>query len=72
MTSTVKKRIRTMLLKKQGCKCPRCKQYYTFDFGTKNFPTLDHRIPKSKGGTDNINNLTLMCSACNLLKGNTI
>ena len=31
--------------------------------------TIDHRIPRSKGGTDHFENLWLLCGACNSLKG---
>jgi len=31
--------------------------------------TLDHKIPKSKGGTDTLDNLVLACKFCNGLKG---
>lgn len=27
--------------------------------------TIDHILPKSKGGTDDYNNLTISCIACN-------
>lgn len=32
--------------------------------------TIDHIIPSSKGGTDNMDNLTLLCHHCNYVKGN--
>lgn len=34
--------------------------------------TIDHIIPKSKGGTWDIDNLQIMCTECNVKKGNTI
>ena len=32
--------------------------------------TIDHVIPSSRGGTDHIDNLQLLCGACNSVKGN--
>ncbi len=31
--------------------------------------TIDHKIPRSKGGTDHFENLWLLCGACNSTKG---
>jgi len=31
--------------------------------------TVDHQTPRSKGGTDHIDNLQLLCGACNSMKG---
>jgi len=55
--------IREYLLEKWGRQCVYCHQ--------KNIPLqIDHIIPKSRGGSNRIDNLTLACSYCNLKKGN--
>ena len=38
------------------------------DFLFRNF-TIDHVIPQSRGGTDHLGNLQLLCGACNSMKG---
>ena len=30
---------------------------------------VDYRVPLSRGGTDHVENLQLLCGACNSLKG---
>ena len=52
------------LFGRQEGKCAGCKVLFPF----RNF-TLDHVIPKSRGGTDHQGNLQLLCGACNSLKG---
>jgi 5-methylcytosine-specific restriction endonuclease McrA len=37
----------------------------------ENTPSTDHKIPRSKGGTDAINNLWIICNKCNTLKNNS-
>ncbi len=44
--------------------CGGCKVLFPF----RNF-TIDHIIPQSRGGTDHLENLQLLCGACNSLKG---
>lgn len=44
--------------------CAGCRLMFPF----RNF-TIDHIIPQSRGGTDHIDNLQLLCGACNSLKG---
>lgn len=36
----------------------------------ENTPSTDHKIPRSCGGTDNIENLWIICNKCNTLKNN--
>ena len=45
--------------------CNGCRVVFPF----RNF-TVDHIIPRSRGGTDHPDNLQLLCAACNSLKGN--
>ena len=44
--------------------CGGCKEMFPF----RNF-TIDHVVPQSRGGTDHVDNLQLLCGACNSLKG---
>ena len=49
----------------QESKCNGCGMLFPF----RNM-TIDHIIPRSKGGTDDPDNLQLLCGACNSTKGN--
>lgn len=54
--------IREYLLEKFGRKCVYCKK--------KDIPLeVEHIIPKSKGGSSRVSNLTISCRKCNLKKG---
>ena len=44
--------------------CAGCEMHFPF----RNF-TVDHMIPRSRGGTDHLTNLQLLCGACNSVKG---
>ena len=44
--------------------CNGCEVMFPF----RNF-TVDHVIPQSRGGTDHLDNLQLLCGACNSVKG---
>jgi hypothetical protein len=55
--------IREYLLEKWGRKCTYC--------DVKNIPLqIDHIVPRSLGGSDRVDNLTLACESCNQKKGN--
>ena len=53
------------LFGRQQGKCNGCQ----YPFHYRNL-TVDHKIPQSKDGTDHIENLQLLCAACNSTKGN--
>ena len=55
---------RHTLYGKQEGHCAGCKHHFPF----RNL-TVDHIVPKSKGGTDHLDNLQLLCGACNSAKG---
>ncbi len=52
------------LFGKQEGRCNGCQEFFRF----RNL-TIDHIIPQSKNGTDHIENLQLLCHACNSTKG---
>lgn len=45
--------------------------YNNVDKQDINTPSTDHIIPKSLGGTNDIENLWIICNRCNLLKNNS-
>lgn len=55
--------VREYLLEKWARKCAYC--------GNGSLPLqVEHIVPKSRGGSDKVSNLTLACDSCNQLKGN--
>jgi 5-methylcytosine-specific restriction endonuclease McrA len=55
--------VREYLLEKWGRECAYC--------GKKEVPLqVEHIVPKSKGGSNRVSNLTLACECCNQKKGN--
>ncbi|WP_205664683.1 RNA-guided endonuclease IscB [Ammonifex thiophilus] len=57
--------VREYLLEKYGRRCAYC--------GKEDVPLeVDHVVPKSRGGTDRVSNLTLACRECNRAKGNRL
>lgn len=52
------------LFGKQEGRCAGCETAFPF----RNF-TVDHIVPRSKGGHDHFDNLQLLCNACNSQKG---
>lgn len=56
------------LISRDGDKCqfPGCKDPY--NFSNSNIRTIDHVIPRSKGGPDSMSNFALMHRVCNNIK----
>ncbi|MEM9954190.1 MAG: RNA-guided endonuclease IscB, partial [Chloroflexota bacterium] len=55
--------VREYLLEKWGRQCAYC--------GVQHVPLeIEHIVPKSRGGSNRVSNLTLACHACNQAKGN--
>lgn len=55
--------VKEYLLEKWGRKCAYC--------GKTNVPLeVEHVVPRSRGGTDRVSNLTIACTRCNQKKGN--
>ena len=55
---------RHRIMRRDGYSCVYC--------GNKKELTIDHVIPKSKGGDNSWNNLVTCCSPCNLKKGDKL
>jgi hypothetical protein len=55
---------KTAIYKRDGNKCQYC--------GATKHLTIDHIIPKSKGGGDSWINLVVACSSCNTKKGDKL
>ena len=56
-----------IILKKTGGLCAKCGKPLTLEK-----TTIDHLIPKYRGGTDELSNLIPMCKHCNKQKGSRI
>lgn len=55
---------RAMIYKRDNHTCQYC--------GSKKSLTIDHVIPKSKGGQDTWENMVVACAPCNTKKGHTL
>lgn len=55
---------RAMIYKRDGNKCQYC--------GSTRSLTIDHVIPRSKGGDDSWGNLVVACSSCNVKKSDKL
>ncbi len=67
MSGKDRKRRRKSLERKQGPYCYYCGLWFPM-----NLMTIDHVVPMSKGGTNNLNNLVLACYGCNRAKADSM
>lgn len=60
--------------KKFGGICICCNKKLSFEenCNSNNYPSIDHIIPLSKGGTHTWDNVQLMCRGCNIAKSNKL
>lgn len=63
---------RKILYEMCGGVCPECgkKMSIKNPRGKASYMTIDHIVPKSLGGTNNIENLRGLCKDCNAKRGN--
>lgn len=65
----LKKFRRWVLIQECGLRCYYCQCKLTKEPDLARSVTLDHLVPRSKGGSDRISNLVLCCGPCNRRKG---
>ncbi len=67
MSSKQKNSLKKQLVAIFGCRCWWCRREQSLED-----LTLDHLIPKSKGGSNSSENLRLACRSCNQARGNSL
>lgn len=55
------RRVRELIFTRDGTECRAC--------GTEKNLHIDHVVPRSAGGSDDLNNLQVLCGSCNSRKG---
>lgn len=65
-----RKGVLTKLFNQQSGACPYCGEDMVLELGQSNTATIEHIIPKSKGGPNAEFNYMAVCSSCNNERGN--
>ncbi len=68
-TQYTPRRIVGMLADRDGWDCSYCGQHLHGGPFSLPYPHVDHVLPKSRGGSDRLDNLVLACPSCNSAKG---
>ena len=72
INSRKRKGVRALVGQRDGWQCRYCRRPLSEDAANPHDrPTLDHTVPRSKGGRNLLRNLVLACRTCNNHKGNT-
>lgn len=72
MGSSRTRRKKRLLIERDGGHCKFCNVQLTLDINAPNQMSLDHVVPRSKGGSNDITNLQLLCRICNTAKADKI
>lgn len=59
---TINERIRQLVRQRAKCLCEYC---HSPERSSSDVFTIDHLVPQSKGGSDELDNLALACRRCN-------
>ena len=70
----ISKNVRATLYKRCKGKCPECgrNMSLTNPRAVNSYMTVDHIVPKSMGGTNNIGSLRPLCRECNIRRGSNV
>lgn len=65
---------RKILFEQCGGICPECTKKMSLNNprARNSYMTIDHIVPLSKGGTNNLGNLRGLCAKCNVARGNNM
>lgn len=62
-------KMRTLLLIRDGNRCCICDCLLVLGTGQERSISIDHKVPRCRGGSDHPSNLQLTCAQCNHAKG---
>ena len=64
-----RKEIRKLLAERDGRECHYCGTKLGLGKSARRRTNIDHIVPQSQGGSDDLDNLLLSCRTCNTRKG---